>query len=79
MLDSATGLGALAALPSTLTVVTKILNTRFLKPAGVGIITSKARVVSQTDRDMVVEAELIDDQGIRVATATAELRILERK
>ncbi|KWV59286.1 hypothetical protein AS156_31970 [Bradyrhizobium macuxiense] len=79
MLDSATGLGALAALPSTQTVVTKSLNTRFLKPAIVGPITAKAKVLSRTDRDMVVEADLIDMQGITVAKATAELRILERK
>jgi uncharacterized protein (TIGR00369 family) len=79
MLDSATGLGALAALPSTQTVVTKSLNTRFLKAANVGPITAKARVVSRTERDMIVEADLIDAQGVTVAKATAELRILERK
>jgi uncharacterized protein (TIGR00369 family) len=79
MLDSATGLGALAALPSTQTVVTKSLNTRFLKAANVGPITAKARVVSRTERDMIVEADLVDAQGVTVAKATAELRILERK
>ncbi|WP_245321689.1 PaaI family thioesterase [Bradyrhizobium sp. LTSPM299] len=79
MLDSATGLCALATLPSTQTVVTKSLNTRFLKAAGVGPITAKARIVSRTERDMVVEADLIDAQGVTVAKATAELRILERR
>ena len=78
MLDSATGLGALAALPATQTVVTKSLNTRFLKAVGVGPITAKARVVSRTDRDMVVEADLIDALGVTVAKATAELRIIDR-
>ena len=79
MLDSATGLGALAALPSTRTVVTRTLTTRFLKPARVGPITAKAKVVSQTDRDMIVEADLIDADNLTVASATAELRILDKR
>jgi uncharacterized protein (TIGR00369 family) len=79
MLDSATGLCALAALPSNLTVVTKRLDTRFLKAAAVGSITAKARIVARTDREMTVEADLVDAQGVTVAKATAELRVLERK
>ncbi|WP_456721375.1 PaaI family thioesterase [Bradyrhizobium sp. USDA 4350] len=79
MLDSATGLGALAVLPSTKTVVTRTLTTRFLKPARVGPITAKAKVVSQTDRDMIVEADLIDADSVTVASATAELRILDKR
>ena len=79
MLDSATGLGALAALPATRTVVTRTLTTRFLKPARIGPITAKAKVISQTDRDMVVEADLIDANDVTVASATAELRILDKR
>ncbi|MEH2535666.1 uncharacterized protein (TIGR00369 family) [Bradyrhizobium sp. AZCC 1588] len=79
MLDSATGIGALAALPSNQTVVTKSLNTRFLRPAGVGPITAKARIVARTDRDLIVEADLIDAEGVTVANATAELRVFDTK
>ncbi|PAY03743.1 hypothetical protein CK489_38805 [Bradyrhizobium sp. UFLA03-84] len=79
MLDSATGLGALAALPATQTVITKTLATRFLKPARTGPITAKAKVLSQTGRDMIVEADLIDAENVTVATATAELRILDKR
>ncbi|HEX7924445.1 MAG TPA: PaaI family thioesterase [Bradyrhizobium sp.] len=79
MLDSATGLGALAALPSTKTVVTRTLTTRFLKPARVGPITAKAKIAAQTDRDMIVEADLIDADNVTVASATAELRILDKR
>ncbi|MCC8984633.1 PaaI family thioesterase [Bradyrhizobium acaciae] len=79
MLDSATGLGALAALAATQTVVTKTLATRFLKPARVGPITAKAKIISQTGRDMIVEADLIDAENVMVATATAELRILDKR
>ena len=79
MLDSATGVCALAGLAPDLTVVTKSLDTRFLKPATVGPITAKARVVERTDRDMVVQADLIDSAGITVADATARLRILAKR
>jgi len=79
MLDSATGVCALAKLSPNLTVVTKSLDTRFLKPAAVGVITARARVIEQTERDMVVRAELIDAKDVTVADATARLRILEKK
>lgn len=79
MLDSATGICALAALSADLTVVTKSLDTRFLKPAAVGPITARTRVIERTDRDMVVQAALIDDKGVTVAEATARLRVLEIK
>lgn len=70
---------ALAALPSNLTVVTKRLDTRFLKAASVGHMTAKAKIVARTDREVTVEADLLDAQGVTVARATAELRVLERK
>ncbi|MET4206956.1 uncharacterized protein (TIGR00369 family) [Bradyrhizobium sp. LA2.1] len=79
MLDSATGICALAALSPDLTAVTRSLDTRFLKPAAVGAITARARVVERTDRDMVVQADLVDANGITVADATARLRILAKK
>ncbi|WP_407118661.1 PaaI family thioesterase [Bradyrhizobium sp. LMG 9283] len=79
MLDSATGIAALAALPPDLTVVTRSLDTRFLKPAAVGPITARTRVVERTDRDMVVQAELVDAGGVIVADATARLRVLTKR
>jgi len=79
MLDSATGVCALAKLAPDLTVVTRSLDTRFLKPAAVGAITARARVIEQTENDMVVQAALIDAGGITVADATARLRILAKK
>ena len=79
MLDSATGICALARLSPGLTVVTRSLDTRFLKPAAVGPITARARVIEQTERDMVVQAELVDVQDLTVAEATAQLRILAKR
>jgi len=78
MLDSATGICALAALTPELTVVTRSLDTRFLKPAAVGPITARSRIVERTDREMVVQADLVDVHGVTVADATARLRILRK-
>ena len=79
MLDSATGVRALAALPPGKTVVTVGLDTRFLKPARPGILTARARVSEQSEREIVVTADLSDEAGVVVASATARLRILDRR
>lgn len=79
MLDSATGICALAALSPDLTVVTRSLDTRFLRPAGAGLIMARARIVGRTDREIVVEATLVDPQGGTVAEATARLRVLQKR
>lgn len=79
MLDSATGIAALAALAPQLTVVTVSLDTRFRKPATVGSIMARPRVVERMDREMVVQADLADAKGITVADAMARLRILAKK
>lgn len=76
MLDSATGITALAALAPDQTAVTTSLSTRFLRPARVGVLTAQARVASRTAREIVVEADLIDPENVVVAKAQAILRIL---
>jgi hypothetical protein len=50
-----------------------------LRPAGVGPITASARIVARADREMIVEAVLVDAQGVTVADATARLRVLQKK
>ncbi|WP_245477323.1 PaaI family thioesterase [Bradyrhizobium guangzhouense] len=47
ILDSATGVCALAKLSPDLTVVTKGLDTRFLKPVAVGAITAQLRILAR--------------------------------
>jgi uncharacterized protein (TIGR00369 family) len=78
MLDSATGVRALAALEADSTAVTMSLDTRFLKPARPGVLTARARVSEQSERDIVVSAELSDAGGVIVASAVARLRILAK-
>jgi acyl-coenzyme A thioesterase PaaI-like protein len=58
--------------------VTMSLDTRFLKPARAGVLTARARVSEQSERDIVVSAELSDATGVIVASAVARLRILAR-
>ena len=79
MLDSATALRALAAVRADQTVVTSSLSTRFLKPARVGEIIAKAWIVEENEREITVMAELLDAHGLKVAEATAALRVLTKK
>ena len=79
MLDSATGNAVIANLSHHQTAVTTRLDTTFVKPAALGAITAKARLVKQDDRLAVAEAELWDSSGQIVARACAELRVRERR
>ncbi|WP_315701362.1 MULTISPECIES: PaaI family thioesterase [unclassified Bradyrhizobium] len=78
MLDSATGNAVMANLPQNQTAVTTRLDTTFVKPAALGPLTAKARVVKHDARSAIAEAELIDSSGQIVARACAELRVRER-
>ena len=69
----------LAALDPGQTAITRSLETRFLKPANVGPMIAKAKIVERTDREIVVEAVLVDPHGVTVAEATARLRVIEKK
>ena len=79
MLDSATGIGALAALSPDLTVVTRSLDTRFLKPSAVGAITERRASSNGRIAIWSCRPSLVDANGITVADATARLRILATK
>ena len=77
MLDSATGNAVMANLPHNQTAVTTRLDTTFVKPAALGALTAKARLVKQDERSVIAEAELLDSSGQIVARACAELRVQE--
>ena len=79
MLDSATGITLLATLPTELTAVTISLDTKFERPASVGMLTAEARVTEKGDRDATVEAEVIGHDGTIVARGRARLRIRKRQ
>jgi uncharacterized protein (TIGR00369 family) len=79
MLDSATGNAVMARLPQHQTAVTTRLDTTFVKPAALGSLTARARLIKQDEQSAVVEAELLDGSGQIVARARAELRLRERR
>ena len=78
MLDSATGITLLATLPKELTAVTISLDTKFERPASVGVLTVEARVTEKDDRDATVEADVLSPDGTIVARGRARLRIRKR-
>jgi uncharacterized protein (TIGR00369 family) len=78
MLDSVTGLVALIALPDELTALHTTLDVEYLRPARVGRLIGRGRVLDQTDRDIRSEGELLDADGNVVARARAALRVLRK-
>jgi uncharacterized protein (TIGR00369 family) len=79
MLDSATGMAVMQRLPPDMTAVTTRLDVSYLKPASIGPLHAKSRIVRRDARSANVEAQLTNESGLVLATAKAELRILSRK
>ncbi len=77
MLDSATALGLLQSLPAGKSAVTRSLTTQFLKPASPGQYIARVRPAIVYGAHATVFASLSDDTGVVVATAVADLRIIE--
>jgi uncharacterized protein (TIGR00369 family) len=79
MLDSAAGMAVMLSLPPEQTAVTTRLDVSYLKPASIGPLHATSRIIKRDARTADVEAQLMDDAGLMLATAKAELRILARK
>ena len=79
MLDSATGATLMACLEADETAVTRSLTVTFLRPAMPGVIRAGTRVVSRTNSVAEVAGELMDEDGVTVATAVAVLRVLKSR
>lgn len=75
MLDSTVGCAAVAGL-SGQSVATLTINVSFLRPAAVGTIRARGRIVHRGRSTVFADAELRDSSGEIVATATGTLRIL---
>lgn len=78
MLDSGASFAIFNALPPDRTMVTARLDTEFLKPAPLGQLETRARVVARDERNMVVDVNLATPDGVVVARATATMRIIRR-
>ncbi len=79
MLDSVTGLVALATLPDELTAAHTSLKIEYLRPAYPGRLLGRARVVEHKDRDIRSEGELVDSEGQIVARGEATLRVIRKR
>ena len=79
MLDSATAIAILAALPEETTALTTELHVSYLRPGSVGTLFAVARIVERHEREARTEGELRDASGNLLARATATLRLVERR
>jgi uncharacterized protein (TIGR00369 family) len=79
MLDSAAGMAVMLSLPPEQTAVTTRLDVSYLKPASIGPLHATSRIVRCDARSADVEAQLMDEAGLVLATAKAELRIVRKK
>ena len=75
MLDSTVGCAAVAGLGGQ-SVATLTMNVSFLRPAAVGTIRARGRIVHRGRSTVFADAELRDESGEVVTTATATLRII---
>jgi uncharacterized protein (TIGR00369 family) len=78
MLDSATGMAALAILADQETAVTTSLTTLFHKPATPGAIEAVAQARRIDARSIEARAELMAADGAVIASATAQLRVVPK-
>ena len=76
MLDSLTGLCALAALPKGSSAVHRALAVDYLRRGSRGPMRGVGRVCAQDARTVACEGELYDAEGQLVARARAELRVV---
>lgn len=79
MLDSLTGLAALAVLPEGTAAVHRALAVDYLRPAAPGSIRGIGRALEQDERAIACEGELFDVDGQLVARGRAELRVVARQ
>ncbi len=79
MLDSATGIAVMLSLPPDMTAVTTRLDVSYLKPAGIGPLRATSHILERDERNAEVAAQLTNEDGLVLATAKAELRIVRRK
>ena len=76
MLDSLTGLAALAALPEGSAAVHRALSVEYLSPAAPGPLRGIGRANAPDGRAITCEGELFGPDGTLVARARAELRVV---
>ncbi|KKB39228.1 PaaI family thioesterase [Bacillus thermotolerans] len=79
VLDSAMGSAAYTAVPKGTPLVTSNLNIHYIAPGKGEELTVKAQVVHKGSKTVVVEGEVVRDDGKKVAHATGSFFVLEKK
>lgn len=75
MLDATMGPTLRATLPAGTEAPTLDIATHFLAPAGIGDFTGRGRLRRKGRGIAFIDADLLDADGVEVATATATFRI----
>jgi uncharacterized protein (TIGR00369 family) len=78
MLDATASAAVLAQLPSDHFAPTIEMKTSFFRPAPVGRLLGRARVVHRGKSIAFIESSLYDEAGELLASATATVRIVRR-
>lgn len=79
MLDSVTGLTALAALPEGVMAAHTALNVEYVRPARPGTIVARGTVLEMGDHEIRTRGVLNDARGRTLAQGQATLRVLRPK
>lgn len=75
MLDDTMGPALVAASGDTEAPVSLDMNVTFIRPAMLGRLIGKGRVVSRTKNTAFLEAELFDAEGVLLARATSTAKV----
>ena len=73
--DTAVAMAIKSILPEETHFATTDLALKFHAPVRGGTVRAEARIIAQDDRIITGEAQVFDDQGVKVATFTSTFRV----
>lgn len=73
--DTAVAMAIKSVLPEDTHFATTDLALKFHAPVRGGTVRAEARIIAQDDRVITGEAQVFDDQGVKVATFTSTFRV----
>jgi uncharacterized protein (TIGR00369 family) len=74
--DTAAAMAVKTRLPESVPFATRDLNMRFLAPVHEGVVTATALLKEVDGRRFIVVVDLEDERGVKVATFSADFRLL---
>lgn len=73
--DTAVAMAIKSVLPEGSNFVTMDLGLKFHAPVRSGLVKAEARIVERDERNIKGEAEVFDEEGVKVATFTSVFRV----